>query len=414
MSHPYTITGIDIGNTTVKVVVARADGPSGQPEVMGIGVASSTSGLNAGEIVDMQETVANVRAALAQAAAAAGVPIRRAYCAVSGAQVSIQTSRGVIAVARADQEISASDIDRVIQAASVVSLPPNREIIHVIPREFVIDGTEHVRDPLGMKGVRLEADVTLVHGPSRHLRNVAKAVNECGVEVAGFVFAPLAASLASLDKHQKSYGVAHLDIGGGTCSLTVWDQADMVHSAILPLGSRHITNDLAILLRTSLENAERIKMQLGAVNETFDRRKKPESVDLSAFVDEPCVVERRRLVGAMDARAREIMDMVSAELEKCGRNGKLPAGVVVSGGGAKIGGFLALVRDELGLPVRPHKPQGIEAYDAAMDPALAVALGLVAWGFSKEAGEGGRRNTVPSPVGGAVAKFAAWLKNFLP
>jgi len=414
MAHPYTITGIDIGNTTVKVVVARADGPSGQPEVMGVGLASSTSGLNAGEIVDMQETVANVRAALAQASAAAGVPIRRAYCAVSGAHVGIQTSRGVIAVARADQEISASDIDRVIQAASVVSLPPNREIIHVIPRDFVIDGTEHVRDPLGMKGVRLEADVTLVHGPSRHLRNIAKAVNECGVEVAGFVFAPLAASLASLDKHQKSYGAAHLDIGGGTCSLTVWEQADMVHSAILPLGSRHITNDLAILLRTSLENAERIKVQVGAVNETFDRRRRPESVDLSSFVDEPCVVERRRLVGAMDARAREIMDMVATELEKCGRSGKLPAGVVVSGGGAKLSGFLALVRDELSLPVRPHKPQGIEAYDAAMDPALAVALGLAIWGFSKEAGEGSRMSSAPSHVGGALAKFAVWLKNFLP
>jgi len=414
MPNPYTITGIDIGNATVKVVVARADGPSGQPEVMGIGIASSTSGLNAGEIVDMQETVANVRAALAQATTAAGIPIRHAYCAVSGAHVGIQTSRGVIAVARADQEISASDIDRVIQAASVVNLPPNREIIHVIPREFVIDGTEHVRDPLGMKGVRLEADVTLVHGPSRHMRNVAKAVNECGVDVAGFVFAPLAASLASLDKHQKSYGVAHLDVGGGTTALTVWDQADMVHSAILPLGSRHITNDLAILLRTSLENAERIKVQLGAVNETFDRRRKPESVDLSAFVDEPCVVERRRLVGAMDARAREIMDMVAGELEKCGRNGNLPAGVVVSGGGAKIAGFLAMVRDELGLPVRPHKPQGIEAYDAAMDPSLAVALGLVAWGFSKEAGEGGHRSSAPSPVSGAAAKFMAWLKNFLP
>ena len=414
MANPHTITGIDIGNATVKVVIARIDGPSGQPEVVGIGASSSTSGLSAGEIVDMQETVANVRAALAGAVNMAGVPIRRAYLAVSGGHVSIQTSRGVIAVARADQEISESDIKRVIDAASVVSLPPNREIIHVLPREFIIDGTEHVRDPLGMKGVRLEADVTLVHGPSRHLRNLTKAVNECGVEVAGFVFAPLASSLASLDKHQKQYGVGHVDFGGGTCSLTVWDQGDLVHSAILRVGSRHITNDLAILLRTSLENAERIKVQIGTVNEVFDRRKKPENVDLSMFVDEPYVIQRQRLVGVMDARARELMEMVAAELKKCGKDGMLPAGIVVAGGGSKISGFLALVRDELGLPVRAHKPQGIEAFDGAMDPSLAVALGLVAWGATHEMGDGGHRSSGPSPLGGGLSKVGAWLKNFLP
>jgi cell division protein FtsA len=414
LSSPHVITGIDIGNATVKVVVAMVREHGSSPEVIGVGGSASSSGLSAGEIVDMQETVTNVRAALAQATTMAGVPVRRAYLAVNGAHIGTQTSRGVVAVARADQEITESDIKRVIDAASVVSLPPNLEIIHVIPREFIIDGTEHVRDPLGMKGVRLEADVTLVHGPSRHLRNLAKAVNECGVEAAGFVFAPLAASLSVLDKHQKQFGVAHLDIGGGTCSLTIWDQADLVHSAILRVGSRHITNDLAILLRTSLENAERIKVQLGAVNEIFDRRKKPEVVDLTALMDEPFAIPRRQLVGVIDARVREMLDMVTEELKKAGRDGKLPAGVVVSGGGSKLPGLLALVRDTLALPVRSAKPLGIEAFDAAMDPSLAVALGLIAWGFAKECGEGQEASSHPSPVSGVLAKVGAWLKNFLP
>jgi cell division protein FtsA len=409
---PHTISGIDIGNATIKVVVATVGG-SGTPEVVGIGGSSSSSGLNAGEIVDMQETVTNVRAALSAAVTMAGVPVRRAYLAVNGAHIGTQTSRGVVAVARADQEITETDIQRVIAAASVVSLAPNREIIHVIPREFIIDGTEHVRDPLGMKGVRLEADVTLVHGPSRHLRNLTKVVNECGVEVAGFVFAPLAAASSVLDKHQKQFGVAHLDLGGGTCSLTIWEQADLVHSAILRVGSRHITNDLAILLRTSLENAERIKVELGAVNEVFDRRKKPEVVDLASFVDEPHTIERRELVGVIDARVREMMDMVRAELEKAGRAGKLPAGVVVSGGGSKLPGVLAMVRDALGLPVRGAKPLGVEAFDAAMDPSLAVAVGLVVWGFNNEF-VGGSRPGVPSAVSGSISKLGAWLKNFLP
>jgi cell division protein FtsA len=411
LTSSHIISGIDIGNTFVKVAVARIGEHSGQPEIIGIGGTSSTSGLNAGEIVDMQETVANVRAALSQAATMAGVPIRRSYLAVSGVHIGTQTSRGVVAVARADQEITETDIKRVIDAASVVSLPANREIIHVIPREYIIDGTEHVRDPLGMKGVRLEADVTLVHGPSRHLRNLAKAVNECGVEVAGFVFAPLAASLAVLDKHQKHYGVAHLDFGGGTCALTVWDQADLVHSAILRIGSRHITNDLAILLRTSLENAERIKIHLGSVNESFDRRKKPEVIDLSQYMDEPFAIPRPQLMGVIDARAREMLDMVEEELKKAGKQGMLPAGIVISGGGSKLPGLLTLVKDTLGLPVRHAKPVGIEAFDAAMDPALAVALGLVAWGFAKE---GADAPQMPSQIGGMASKVGAWLKNFLP
>jgi cell division protein FtsA len=413
MTPHHTISGIDIGNATVKVAIAQvAQGP---PEIVGIGTASSTSGLNAGEIVDMQEAVANTRAALAAAATMAGTPVRRAWLAVSGVHVATQTSRGVVAVARADQEITETDIKRVIDAASVVSLPPNRELIHVIPREFVIDGTEHVRDPLGMKGVRLEADVTLVHGPSRHLRNLVKAINECGVEVAGFVFAPLASSLVSLDKHQKQFGVAHLDFGGGTCALTVWDEANLTHSAILPVGSRHITNDLAILLRTSLENAERIKCELGVVNEPKSKTniRKPDMVDLSTYLDEPASIQKRKLAEVVDARARELMDMVNEELKKCGKDGQLPAGVTVSGGGAKITGFLSLVRDELALPVRGHKPMNVEAFDAALDPSLAVVLGLIAWGYEKEFADG-RHPLVPGQVSGAFAKFASWLKNFLP
>jgi cell division protein FtsA len=410
MAHALTICGIDIGNTTVKVAVARLGAE--RPEVIGVGSASTTSGLNAGEIVDMQETVASVRTAIAMASTIAGVPVRRAYLAVSGVAIASQTSRGVIAVARSDQEITENDIKRVIDAASVVSLPNNRELLHVIPREFMIDGTEHVRDPLGMKGVRLEADVLLVHGPARHLRNLVKAVNECGVEVAGCVYAPLAASLSSLDKHQKQFGVAHLDFGGGTASLTVWDQSNLIHSAIVRPGSRHITNDLAILLRTSLENAEQIKIQLGAVNETFDKRKKPETVDLTNFVDEPFIIERSKFVGAMDARARETVDAVKEELKRCGRSGNLPAGIIVSGGGSKLAGFLAMVRDELGLPVRPHKPLSVEAFDAALDPSFAVALGLVAWGYDRE--RSGEPSGPGGTGGGVFKKVGDWLKNFLP
>jgi cell division protein FtsA len=413
VSHPYTICGIDIGNTTIKTVVAKIEQGAPGPEVIGVGSVSSSTALRAGEIVDMKEASDALRLSLQQAAAMSGTPVRRAYLSVSGLHIGTQVSKGTIAIARADGEITASDIDRVINTAQVVSLPPNREIIHVIPRDFIIDGTEHVRDPLGMKGVRLEADVQIVHGLSRHLKNISKCANECGVEVAGFVFAPLASSMAALDKQQKEFGVAHLDFGGGTASLTVWDQADMIHSAVMRVGSRNITNDLAILLKSSLETAEQIKVQLGVVNERWDRRKKPELVDLSSYMDEPFAVQRRDLMGAIEARASELLDMVQEELKKAGKEGLLPAGVVVSGGGSKLPGFITLARDTLGLPVKLAKPVGVEAFDAAMDPSYAVSLGLVSWGFAREIGEG-RRPTEVSAVGGAMRGIGQWLKNFLP
>lgn len=413
MSNPYIICGIDTGNTSIKVVVAKVEHNAPQADIIGVGSVPSTSALRAGEIVDMKEATDALRLALQQAAAMAGVPVRRAYLSVNGLHIATQVSKGTIAIARADGEITASDIERVISTAQVVSLPPNREIIHVIPRDFIIDGSEHVRDPLGMKGVRLEADVLIVHGLSRHLKNLAKCVNECGVEVAGFVFAPLAASMAVLDKHQKEFGVAHLDFGGGTASLTVWDQADMVHSAVMRVGSRHITNDLAILLKTSLDTAERIKVELGVVNERWDRRKKPELVDLSSYMDEPFQVQRRELMEAVDARARELLDMVQGELKKAGKEGLLPAGIVISGGGSKLSGFLTLVRDTLGLPVKVGKLVGVEAFDAAMDPTFSVGVGLVAWGYAREIGEGNLASE-PSAFGGWMKKFAAWLKNFMP
>ncbi len=195
MSRPHTISGIDIGNSRVKVITARINSGSLRPEIIGSGSASS-NGLRRGVVVDMEETVENVRSAVQRAEAMAGMPIKRAYLAVSGLHINTQTSRGVIAVSRPDNEISQNDIDRVIKAASVVSLPPNREIIHIIPKNFIVDGTEYVKNALGMKGVRLEADVILIDGLSPYLRNLAKCVNVNNIEIAGLIYAPLASAAA--------------------------------------------------------------------------------------------------------------------------------------------------------------------------------------------------------------------------
>ncbi len=413
MAHTPIIAGIDVGNSHIKVVVAKVNRETLKPEILGAGSAPS-HGLRRGMVVDIEEAVESIRSALQQAQAMAGIPIRRVYLAVSGLHIQSQVSRGVIAVSRADNEISQHDIDRVLQAASVVSLPPNREIVHVIPRNFIVDGTEYVKNPLGMKGVRLEADVCIIDGLSPYLRNSAKCVNENGIEVAGLVFAPLAASLASLDKSQKEYGVMSLDFGGGTSSMAIFEETDLLHTAVFPIGSRHITTDLAIALRTSLDVAERIKLEHCMTSEGVDLRRK-EHVDLAAYLDEGVQVPKKQLMRVVDARVQELMEMVSMELKKISRTSLLPAGVVLSGGGANLPGFAALVKEALHLPVRLAKPLHIEGViDLVADPSFTVAVGLVLWGVSQEFGTLKPHSPSLFREGSLVRKIGNWLKNFLP
>src|SRR3989344_1184386 len=337
MARPYTISGIDIGNSQLKVVIACV-GDNLRPKILGTGSAES-EGLRRGMVVDMEETIDNIKSAIQKAEAMAGVKIKKAFVAVNGLHIKTQISRGVIAVSRADNEISQNDIERVVQAASVVSIPANREIIHVIPRNFVVEGTEYVKNPLGMKGVRLEADVLIIDGLSPYLRNIAKCVNENDIEVAGLVYAPLAASLSSLDKNQREHGVINLDFGGGTSTLTVFEEADLIHSAVIPFGSKHITNDLAVALRTSLDIAERVKLEHCSTS-NFDDLRKRENIDLSQLVGEDdCVIPKKQLVKVVDARVSELLDIVETELKKVSKNGILPAGVVLSGGGSNLPGL---------------------------------------------------------------------------
>ena len=412
MAKPYTISGIDIGNSHVKVVIARLGKDNLRPEILGTGSAVS-EGLRRGMVVDMEETINNIGAAVQQAEAMAGTQTKRAFVAVNGLHIKTEVSGGVIPVPGADNEISQNDIDRVIQAASVVSMPANREMIHVIPRNFIVDGTEYVKNPLGMKGVRLEADVMIIDGLSPYLRNIAKCVNENDIEVAGLVYAPLAASLSSLDKNQKEHGVINLDFGGGTSTLAVFEEADLIHSAVIPFGSKHITNDLAVALRTSLDIAERIKLEHCSTSDLEDLRRK-ENIDLSNLVgEENFIVPKKQLVKVVDARVGELLDIVESELKKISKNGILPAGIVLSGGGSNLPGFAFMVKDKLRLPVKVAEPLGFDgANNIVGDPSFAVAVGLVLWGTEKELG--GQRQKISLDGSGLTSKIVDWLKNFLP
>ena len=414
MARQRTICGIDIGNSQVKVVVAKINSDSLRPEVTGWGSAIS-GGLRRGVVVNIEETIENVRSAIQRAEAMAGFPIRKAYLAVSGLHINTQTSRGVVAVSRVDNEISQSDIDRVIKAASVVSLPPNREIIHVIPKNFVVDGTEYVKNPLGMKGVRLEVEVLIIDGLSPYLKNLVKCVNENSIEVAGLVYAPLASSLSVLDKNQKEYGVINIDFGGGTSSMTVFEEADLLHSSILPIGSKHITNDLAVLLRTSIDIAERIKLEHGSTSDGEDRRRRGE-IDLSELVGEPdYVIPKKQLIKVIDARAHELLDIVSNELKKVSKRSILPAGIVLSGGGVNLPGLAMLAKDKLRLPVRVARSVHFEGMaEVVDDPAFSVATGVVLWGLEQEPTGYRGRLSAQSGSSDIIKKILDWFKNFMP
>ena len=418
MSKQYIISGIDIGNSQVKAVIARLNSESLIPEILGAGSAPS-NGLRRGMVVDMEETIENVHAAVQRAEAMAGTSIKRVYLGINGLHIKTQVSRGVIAVSRADNEISQSDIDRVLQAASVVSLPANREILHVIPRNYVVDGVEYVKNPIGMKGVRLEADVLIIDGLSPYLRNVAKCVNANGIEVAGLVYSPLASSLTVLDKNQKEYGVVNIDFGGGTSSLTVFEEADMLYSSVLPVGSKHITNDLAVLLRTSIDVAERIKLEHGSTSDAEDLRRKGE-VDLSKLLgEENFVMQKKHLIKAIDARVNELFDLVGNELKKVPRSGLLPAGIILSGGGANLPGIGLLAKERFKLPVRIGRALNVDGIaDIVDDPSFSVAIGLIMWGIESEMGGGGARSKSHISSSGSgdesLKKLKGWLKNFLP
>lgn len=429
------ICGIDIGNHAVKTVIAELNpvrakssetaakfsiwGSNGinretlRPQIVGVG-SSPSNGLRRGTIFDMEETINNIRDSVNKAESMAGVKVNRAYVSLNGLHVRNQLSRGVIVVSRADNEITQNDIDRVIDAASTINLSPNREIIHTIPKNFTIDGQERVKNPLGMRGVRLEAEVLLIDGLSPHIRNLAKCVNANDIEVAEFVFAPLATAKSVLDKHQREHGVLSIDFGGGVSSIALFHEGDLIHTATLPIGSRHITNDLAVAFRASMDKAEEIKCQHGSVSS--DQFVKKDRVDLSDLLgEEDFVVPRAQIAKIIDSRVAELFDFISDEMKKLPRNYLLPAGIVLAGGGANLNGLTNFTKNRLKLAVRTGGDYFIEGLsDRVSDPAFATAVGMVLWGFEKEFSGGRIPMSVRFSSFDAFQKLSKWFKNFLP
>ncbi|OGY20817.1 MAG: cell division protein FtsA [Candidatus Chisholmbacteria bacterium RIFCSPLOWO2_01_FULL_49_14] len=426
MQKGKMIAAIDVGTEKVTTVIASESLEHKKINVMGVS-ATPSKGIRKSQIVDIEEATESITESVEAAERMAGYSITQAIVAIDGAHISSQNSKGVVAVADPDGEITSEDVERVIEAARAVSLPSAREIIHVVPRNFTVDSQEGIKDPVGMSGVRLEADAHLITASSTAIRNLTKCINEIGADVTRLVFGGLAASESVLTETEKELGVVLVDIGAGTTSLVVFVEGNLTHTSVLPIGARNITNDLAIGMRISSESAEKIKRFLskGEIAKIGDgKEKKEDEIELVKLElkEEIKTASRKTLVeGIIKPRLHEIFSMIGIELKKSGVAGQTPAGLVITGGGAETIGLSDAAKRSLSMPTRIGNPTGLSGLvDEIESPAYAVASGLVLYASRKvpegKTGFGGglRAVTERLPGKGIAVKIVDFVKSFLP
>lgn len=415
MAKEQIFIGLDVGSSVIRVVVGKQESELGSPSIIGVGEAPS-AGIRRGVIVDIDEAVSSISEALEKAERMTGLSIDHAVVSVGGAQINSQESHGVVAVARADGEITENDVVRVVDASQAISIPPNKEILHVIPKTFTVDGQTGIKDPVGMSGIRLEVDTQIIQASVPFIKNLTKCILQAGLEIDDLVLAPLAAAQAVLTKKQKELGVAVVDLGGGTCGMVVFEEGDLLLATVLPVGSMHITNDLAIGLRTSVDAAEKVKLQHGMAEAR--EVKKDTDIDLSKIdKQEEGRVSVKHIAEIVEARLEEIFDLVNKQLKTIGRDGQLPAGVILTGGGAKLPGITDLAKKQLRLPVSLGTPSAAATViDRVNDPSFATAVGLVLWANEFLLGSSRTVNKFARKVleNDTVDKLRKWFKSFLP
>lgn len=415
MAKESYIVGVDVGTASVRVVQAKLDRISGSLSIIGASEAPSF-GMRRGVIVDIEEAVSAISSGLEKVERMTGVPVAKANVSVGGNHISSLSSHGVIAVSRADGEISENDIVRCIDASQAISIPSNKEVLHVFPKSFTLDGQTGIKDPLGMSGIRLEVDTIIVQAGLPFVKNLTKAIMQAGLEIEDLVLAPCAAAESVLKTRQKDLGVCLVDLGAGTTGVSVFEEGDLLHTAVLPIGSSHITNDIAIGLRCSIETAEKVKLQFGHSDpKAVDKN---EEIDLSRLdKNEDQATMRGYVVEIIEARLEEIFGYVNNELKKIQRDGKLPAGIVLTGGGANLPGVVEFSKKHLRLPSVLGRPENVNTIiDRVNDPSFATAAGLVLWGNKYSSSTGAHLGDVVKSIlsNQSVAKVRKWIKSFLP
>ncbi len=372
------IVGLDIGTTKICVTVAEPN-ENGSLDIVGFGTCPS-KGLRKGVVINLDATIDSIKSAVEEAELMAGVSVERAFVGIAGGHVRGFNSRGVVAITGKDHEVTRADIARVLIAARAVSIPPDREIFHVLPQEFIVDDQEGIGDPVGMTGTRLEANVYIVTGSISAVQNIVNCVNRAGIEVEDTVLEQLAGSEATLTADEKEMGVALIDIGGGTTDLALLERGAIRHISVLPTGGDHFTNDIAVGLRTPVPEAERIKKKYGCAV--------PGLVGEEDTIEVPSVggrksrvLSRQILCEIIQPRAEEIFSLINEEIVRTGFDKSINAGAVLTGGGSVMEGIPEIAEDVLDMPVRRAAPVNVAGLsDGVNSPVFATPVGLVLYG----------------------------------
>lgn len=370
------IVGLDIGTTKICVVVGRAS--EGKIHIVGIGSHPST-GLRKGVVVNMDSTVNSIKKAVEEAELMAGIKIDSCLAGIGGAHIKSFNSNGVVAVK--DKEVRPDDIERAIDAAKAVAIPADRELIHVIPQEFIVDDQDGIKDPVGITGVRLEVKVHIVTGNISSAQNIIKCCRLAGLSVDDIILGQLASSEATLTDEEKEIGAALVDIGGGTSDIAIYSNGSIKYTSVLPFGGNNITNDIAIGLRTPIDDAEKIKKKYGCAFATMVGDN--ETIDVpSVGGRKPRTLKRKTLADIIEPRVEEVAGLIYDEIKKSGQERLLASGVIITGGCANLEGMPELAENIFNLPARKGSPIGVGGLvDVVNNPSYATGVGLLLYGY---------------------------------
>lgn len=372
------IVGLDIGTSKVSAVVGEVSEERGV-DVIGIGIHPSR-GLKKGVVVNIESTVQSIQRAVEEAELMAGCQINSVYAGIAGNHIRSLNSHGIVAIR--DKEVTASDVDRVIDAARAVAIPADQKIIHILPQEFIIDNQEGIKEPIGMSGVRLESKVHMVTGAVSAAQNIIKCVRRCGLEVDDIILQQLASSYSVLLDDEKELGVCLVDIGGGTTDIAVFTEGAIRHTAVIPIAGDQVTNDIAVALRTPTQNAEEIKIKYACALAQLATAE--ESIEVPSVGERPPRrLARQTLAEVVEPRYEELLTLVQAELRRSGFEDLIAAGVVLTGGSSKMEGLMELAEEILHMPVRIGAPQSVSGLtDVVRNPIYATGVGLLLFGHN--------------------------------
>jgi cell division protein FtsA len=402
-SDKNLIVGLDIGTSKVVAIVGEIS-TTGEIEVVGIG-SHASRGLKKGVVVNIESTVQSIQRAVEEAELMAGCEIHSVYAGIAGSHIRSLNSHGIVAIR--DGEVNPSDVERVIDAARAVAIPSDQRILHILPQEFIIDGQEGIREPIGMSGVRLESRVHMVTGAVSATQNIVKCVRRCGLEVDDVILQQLASSYSVLTDDEKDLGVCLCDIGGGTTDIAIFVNGAIHHSAVIPIAGDQVTNDIAIALRTPTHHAEDIKIKYAyALTQLANKQ---ETIEVPSVGDRaPRRLERQTLAEVVEPRYEELFGLVLNELKRSGFEEMVVAGVVLTGGGSKMEGAIDLAEEVFHMPVRLGSPQYVSGLvDVVRNPIYSTGVGLLL--FGNQAVDSAAQSARFETQGGLLERMKHWF-----